>query len=79
MMKAVTDFAMTFSRIHAFGGIWCRDLNHHQHDGMCSNLNLCQPDLMRMTANDLFPMNGIELAEEDFLLLGSSDLMLLME
>jgi hypothetical protein len=34
---------------------------------------------MRMMANDLFPMNGIELVEEDFLLLGSSDLMLLME
>jgi hypothetical protein len=34
---------------------------------------------MRMMANDLFPMNEIELAVEDFLLLGSSDLMLLME
>lgn len=81
MRKAMTDFVMTFSLIHAFGGSCqtsCQDLNHQQPDGMHPNQNLCQPDLMRTKASDLFPMPEIELME-DFLLLGNSDLLYLME
>jgi hypothetical protein len=41
---------------------------------MTPNLNLCQPGSLRRKANDLFPMNGTDLAE-DFLLLERYDLM----
>lgn len=74
----MTDFAMTSSRIHVFGGsCWtsCQDLNHPQ--GMYSNLNLYQLGLQKMMASAPSPIHGTQCVK-DFLPLGSYGLMYLM-
>lgn len=77
----MNDFVMTSSQIRAFGGscwILCQDLNHRLPGGMHPNLNLCQPGLAKMKANDLFPKHGTELTK-DFLPLESYGLKYQME